>query len=184
MADYRRNNHSGGNRNFGRPRYNREQGQMYQATCANCGKQCEVPFRPTGNKPVLCRECFQNNRGSDPRRSEQRVFDKPRFDRENTQNVPNYQVQFDELNAKLDKILGLLTQQQIENTPLESEMSEETINEIVQEVQEAEEKDSQKKDKKNENKKSILSEKEIIESSINQNHNFSISFCWGLCCLW
>lgn len=153
MADYYRNNRSGGNRNFGKPRFNREQGQMYQAICANCGKQCEVPFRPTGNKPVLCRECFQNNRSSDLRRSEQKVFDKPRFDRENNQNRQNYQVQFDELNAKLDKILGLLQQKQIENSPLESEMSEETINEIAQEVQEGEEKDAKKKDKKTKTKK-------------------------------
>ena len=142
MADYRRDNRSGGNRNFGKPRFNREQGEMYQATCANCGKQCEVPFRPTGSKPVLCRECFQNNRGSDSRQR----FDRPRFDRDSNQNRPNYQTQFDELNAKMDKILDLLTKQPVENKPLESEISEETIDEIAEEI--SEEKEEPKKTKK------------------------------------
>lgn len=148
MADYRRNNRSGGNRNFGRPRFNRERSEMFSATCANCGKQCEVPFRPTGNKPVLCRECFQNSRSSDSRRFEERGFDRPRFDRDNNQNRPNYQVQFDELNAKVDKILSLLTPKHIENTPLESEISEDTIDEIAQEITDAKEKTKKTRRKK------------------------------------
>jgi CxxC-x17-CxxC domain-containing protein len=32
--------------------------QMHKATCGDCGKSCEVPFRPTGEKPVFCRDCF------------------------------------------------------------------------------------------------------------------------------
>jgi CxxC-x17-CxxC domain-containing protein len=31
---------------------------LYAATCTTCGKSCEVPFRPDGKKPVLCRDCF------------------------------------------------------------------------------------------------------------------------------
>ena len=27
---------------------------MHQATCAECGTSCEVPFKPNGKKPVLC----------------------------------------------------------------------------------------------------------------------------------
>ena len=30
--------------------------------CAQCGKETTVPFRPRGNKPVLCSACFQANR--------------------------------------------------------------------------------------------------------------------------
>ncbi len=30
----------------------------FPATCARCKKQTEVPFRPTGLKPVYCDECF------------------------------------------------------------------------------------------------------------------------------
>jgi len=32
--------------------------QMYPAVCAECGQQTEVPFQPTGDRPVYCRDCF------------------------------------------------------------------------------------------------------------------------------
>jgi CxxC-x17-CxxC domain-containing protein len=41
--------------------------QMYPATCSNCGKPTEVPFLPRTDKPVYCRECFQERRGSTQR---------------------------------------------------------------------------------------------------------------------
>ncbi len=31
---------------------------LYQAVCADCRKNCEVPFKPTGERPVYCKECF------------------------------------------------------------------------------------------------------------------------------
>lgn len=31
---------------------------LYKTTCTTCGAACEVPFRPDGSKPVLCRDCF------------------------------------------------------------------------------------------------------------------------------
>jgi CxxC-x17-CxxC domain-containing protein len=153
MADYRRNNRFGGNRNFGKPRFNRdrEQGEMYKATCANCGKPCEVPFKPTGSKPVLCRECFQNSRGSDERRFEKRSFEKPRFDRGDTPTRPDYRVEFEKLNAKMDKILSLLAQKPEEKPVLESEMNEASIDEIADEV--VEEKEKPKKTRSSSKKK-------------------------------
>ncbi len=57
----------GGERGFGgnnRPAADRE---FFKATCASCHKACEVPFRPTGDKPVYCRECFANKAPSDGR---------------------------------------------------------------------------------------------------------------------
>ncbi len=36
-----------------------------QAICADCKKECEVPFKPSGGRPVYCRECFsKRNEGS------------------------------------------------------------------------------------------------------------------------
>ena len=32
--------------------------QMYAVTCSQCGIETTVPFKPTGDKPVYCRECF------------------------------------------------------------------------------------------------------------------------------
>lgn len=37
--------------------------QMYEVTCSECGKPAQVPFKPTGDKPVYCRDCFSARRG-------------------------------------------------------------------------------------------------------------------------
>ena len=36
--------------------------EMHKATCAQCSKDCEVPFKPTEGRPVYCRDCFQKQR--------------------------------------------------------------------------------------------------------------------------
>ncbi len=36
--------------------------QMYPATCARCGKQTEVPFQPRGDRPVYCRDCYNQSK--------------------------------------------------------------------------------------------------------------------------
>jgi len=36
----------------------RPQREMYPAVCSSCGKETTVPFQPTGDKPVYCRDCF------------------------------------------------------------------------------------------------------------------------------
>jgi CxxC-x17-CxxC domain-containing protein len=33
--------------------------QMFEITCATCGKKDTVPFKPSGTRPVYCREHFQ-----------------------------------------------------------------------------------------------------------------------------
>jgi CxxC-x17-CxxC domain-containing protein len=38
--------------------------EMFTATCSNCGRDAEVPFRPTSGKPVYCSDCFRTMRGS------------------------------------------------------------------------------------------------------------------------
>lgn len=38
--------------------------QMYPAVCSSCGKDTEVPFEPRSDKPVYCRECFQERRAT------------------------------------------------------------------------------------------------------------------------
>ncbi len=40
--------------------------EMFSATCAACGKSCQVPFQPNGEKPVYCSDCFQGQRSSRP----------------------------------------------------------------------------------------------------------------------
>src|SRR6186713_2312221 len=33
--------------------------EMFSATCSNCGREAQVPFRPTSGKPVYCSDCFR-----------------------------------------------------------------------------------------------------------------------------
>ena len=105
----------GGGGSFDRP-------AMHQATCADCGQSCEVPFKPTGERPVYCSNCFKNKDEGAPKRddrrddrhehrsenrfdsrSENREFSKPAVNSGSFSNE-----QFETLNAKLDKILRAL----------------------------------------------------------------------------
>lgn len=36
--------------------------EMYPATCAACGCQTELPFKPKGDKPVYCSACLQKKK--------------------------------------------------------------------------------------------------------------------------
>ncbi len=33
---------------------------MHDAVCAQCGQQTQVPFKPRGDRPVYCRDCFRS----------------------------------------------------------------------------------------------------------------------------
>ena len=44
--------------------YDRGPREMFPATCSRCGKETEVPFRPTNGKPVYCSDCFRAARGN------------------------------------------------------------------------------------------------------------------------
>lgn len=64
---------------------------MHDAVCDKCGKNCEVPFRPTKGKPIYCAKCFDK---SDNNREE---------------SLELIKKEFGILNKKLDKILESLT---------------------------------------------------------------------------
>jgi CxxC-x17-CxxC domain-containing protein len=63
----------GGKPSFQKKEWGNRETTMHKAVCSDCSKNCEVPFRPTGEKPVLCKDCFggskdntrSNDRGSD-----------------------------------------------------------------------------------------------------------------------
>lgn len=125
MGDFNRDRRSSGGRDFKRRDFDRPQ-IMHKTICSNCGKECEVPFKPNGSKPVFCRECFQNNRSSDSTRSENFPRRSNFEDRGNNQinkpvAEPQYREQFEALNTKLDKILNLLA---VEEKVKEIEVSE------------------------------------------------------------
>ncbi len=35
---------------------------MHKAVCADCNRECEVPFRPREDRAVYCKECFAKRR--------------------------------------------------------------------------------------------------------------------------
>ena len=39
--------------------------EMFSATCSGCGQEAQVPFQPSGDKPVYCSTCFEQRRGND-----------------------------------------------------------------------------------------------------------------------
>jgi CxxC-x17-CxxC domain-containing protein len=45
----------GGFRSFG-------EREMHKAVCADCGEECEVPFKPQEGRPVYCRNCYQKHK--------------------------------------------------------------------------------------------------------------------------
>ena len=40
----------------------RAERKMYEATCAKCGKEAMVPFKPSDGRPVYCSDCFAQMR--------------------------------------------------------------------------------------------------------------------------
>jgi CxxC-x17-CxxC domain-containing protein len=48
--------------NSGRGGYHGGERQMYPAVCHSCGVNTTVPFKPSGDKPVYCRDCYQPRR--------------------------------------------------------------------------------------------------------------------------
>ena len=77
--------------------------QMFDATCSNCGKSCQVPFRPTNGKPVYCSDCFEKMGG----RADRQTSDRPRFE-DRKPSFDQNKAQLDAISVKLDKILNIL----------------------------------------------------------------------------
>ena len=40
----------------------RQNRQLYDAVCADCGATTQVPFKPRNDRPVYCSDCYQNHR--------------------------------------------------------------------------------------------------------------------------
>jgi CxxC-x17-CxxC domain-containing protein len=55
---------SGGYASYGASGGSRAARQMFTATCSSCGNEAQVPFQPSGDKPVYCSACFQQRGGS------------------------------------------------------------------------------------------------------------------------
>jgi len=136
-----------GGRNFPRKSWGglggRDRGPvtMHQAVCDQCGKPCEVPFRPTEGKPVYCNVCFGdkretgNNRGGDrfPQKSFNSYKAPARTDLESNISEGNnneLKKQLEILNVKMDRLIKAV--EAMTNTkPL---VAEEKVKEAVKTV--------------------------------------------------
>lgn len=96
-----------------RPRY--EDKRMYDAVCSDCGVDCQVPFRPTRDKPVRCNDCFG---GQDNRSDRQNKSGSDKKGR-GSEDIAK---QIKELNAKIDKLFEAL----VPNTSVEGTEEQET----------------------------------------------------------
>ena len=36
--------------------------EMHDVICSDCGDSTQVPFKPSGDRPVYCSDCFKNHR--------------------------------------------------------------------------------------------------------------------------
>lgn len=88
----------GGGRSFGGGGRPGGQLELFDVTCAQCGTHTQVPFKPTGERPVLCRECFK---GGDGARDNQRSAPRGNAGADNSRELR-------EINEKLDKIMNAL----------------------------------------------------------------------------
>ncbi len=196
MNNFKDNGNRGGNRFGGKPsfgagsrggfkggdkKFGDKPTQLFSATCSDCRKGCEVPFKPSGDKPVYCSDCFSNKkpdqnsggRGdgySSSNRSDSRFSPRqdsrpsrnshaPRQDFTKPRNSDNdLRLQLVSIESKLNKILDLI------NPPLpaKSKLQKGSEGEVVT----SEDKDAKKTiEKKVVNKASL---KKVVENIVEK----------------
>ncbi len=116
--------------------------ELFTTACTTCGKSCEVPFKPDGTKPVLCRDCFAaKNAGGDnarsgnrsagndfPSRKPERSFDAPRVERApgvSREDFAALSRHVTALDAKINEILAIVKSAHapVEKTSMATEAS-------------------------------------------------------------
>ena len=105
----------GGGRDLERPAFDK---QLYKATCQKCGDNCEVPFKPTGGRPIYCRDCFRTMEGSESPRPKQfgkreysgsrRTDNFKKSEYSESAKPDQFKRELYQINLKLDKILRVL----------------------------------------------------------------------------
>ncbi len=118
----------GGDRG-GRPSFG-DRPTMHKTTCSECGNVAEVPFKPTGDKPVLCSNCFGGGDRSDRSRGGDRGG-RPSFGDRSSRPPQNntggdfskLKEEMSALNSKLDTLINLMKKdsQSVETTVTKEE---------------------------------------------------------------
>ena len=114
-----------GRGNFRRKdRDDREPVTMHKVICDGCNEECEVPFRPSGDKPVYCSSCFRNKRPDDdraPRRDSSRSSSsrdsfkrKPDDNKGMVRQLETMFTKIDKLADSINKLAEAMTADKIE----------------------------------------------------------------------
>lgn len=105
---FRRRNSGGVNRSGGGFR-GRDSGrrEMHKAVCDECGRDCEVPFRPSGEKPIYCSDCFERREEGGSRRSDRRGSGGSGFGQKDNTHKKLLETA-NSINSKLDRILKVI----------------------------------------------------------------------------
>ena len=92
---------------------------LHDAVCDECGKDCKVPFKPSGEKPVYCSDCFEKKGGRSSNRPSRGGSGKRSFNDRDRGNSPQSNIsdrstsqlieKIETLNTNLDKIINLLS---------------------------------------------------------------------------
>ncbi len=98
MGNFNRDRSFGGSKrsNFGTDNRNNKRPELFKAICDECSKECEVPFRPSNNKPIYCSDCFRIKDGSKNERS----FDTYSRDRWDKRMRNNFSTSWDRIMYK------------------------------------------------------------------------------------
>lgn len=156
------NREPGGKPSFNsRPGFNRggdERREMFKAVCAECGKPCEVPFRPSGDRPVYCRDCFaamgpqdRSDRPDRPSRGPSQNFQRRDFTPSprpsltprplfaptqgsgEDKRLDDIKIQLSQVVSKLDKLLNLMGNT-AHSTPKSFKQNTETLQDTLAKV--------------------------------------------------
>jgi CxxC-x17-CxxC domain-containing protein len=101
-TDSRRSEGRFSRRDSGKPASRGSSLEFHEVTCDKCGKKCDVPFKPSGNKPVYCRECFNSNNSSESSSRPSGRYES------SSQSSSSSSGELDKINRKLDKIMRAL----------------------------------------------------------------------------
>lgn len=123
MNNFRQDRNNNRNSGFGNrqnrfsPRGDNRSGPVikHSAICDQCKQNCEVPFRPTGNKPIYCSNCFEGKRDAPDDRKTRRFDNKTSNYQVNDKAREQLTKTIEKLDNKIDKLIEIMENIQNDN---------------------------------------------------------------------
>ena len=125
---------------------------MSKATCSECSNVCEVPFKPNGERPVFCSNCFMSKRdGTFEKKDERRgnIRENDRRERRDSYSTPSANVssganspveisdlkkQIKDLNTKIDSLANVVDKFMVSQASASISAKAPEIKAVVKEV--------------------------------------------------